>query len=342
MRTRSRRLALLWVAVAAAAIALPAGFVAAVDPFGFFGTNTAGYYHSSERQFKRSLARGTDYNALLLGDSRIAFTDPAYIELPHYKFLNGGIGSSTFSDQLTILRNSKLDALALVAITFSHRTFTLDCRQPPDEIVPWDNIRFSAAWTQLWYAATTLRLKASGGNPAYHADGTRNIASKKARDAKLTEKNARYWNAIQADTERYREILKKMPDGLVPPAACMKLLEHAAALANRHGFRLVFVLLPANRDLLDRVDLASWHGREQSRRTLRRLRELTPHVVDLLDGPYSDSGNFWLHDSRHFKPQIGARMLEDAIRAAESGAPPGQPEVEVPMVSVPMVRAPAQ
>ena len=342
MTTRCHRLVAVWLSVGMTTIALPAGFVAAVDPFGYFGTNTAGYYHSSERQFKRSLARGADYNALLLGDSRIAFTDPAYIELPQYRFLNGGIGSSTFSDQLAILRNSTLDKLALVAITFSHRTFTLDCREPSDEIVPWDTIRFSAALTQIWYAAATLRLKAKGENPAYHVDGTRNIASKKARDAKLTEKNARYWNAIQADTERYQEILRQMPDGLVPPAACLKLLEHAAALANRHGFRLVFVLLPANRDLLDRVDLKSWHGREQSRRALRRLREVTPHVVDFLDSPYSDSSNFWLHDPRHFKPDIGARLMEEAILASERRAPEA-PIIESPrdqMVQTPMIEAP--
>ena len=315
MTTRSSRLIILWLAVAATTIALPAGFVAAVDPFGYFGTNTLGYYHSSERQFKRSLARGGDYNALILGDSRIAFTDPSYINLPQYRFLNAGIGASRLSEQLTVLLNSRLDKLDLVVMGLNFNSLSRDCPvDPAAELSWWDSIRFSAAWTQLWYAATTLRLKAKGAPPEYHRDGTRDVTSKNAVEAALSGKNARYWNALQRDSENLQELFENRPFGMNLAEACVRALAHVQALADRHGFRLLLVFVPVNRDLLIRVDWKSWHTSEQSRRSFRRLLDITPNVVDFLDSPYSDSGNFWLHDSRHFKPEIGARLIEEAIR----------------------------
>jgi hypothetical protein len=43
------------------------------------------------------------------------------------------------------------------------------------------------------------------------------------------------------------------------------------------------------------------------------VREIVPHVVDLSISSFSDSENFWLDDSTHFKPAIGARIVEEAI-----------------------------
>ena len=88
---KTSKLLLLWLAAALSMVGFVGGFNIVIDPFGYFGTNSLGYYFSSERQFKFSLVSGYDYNAILLGDSRIAFTDPSYITLSGYRFVNGAL-----------------------------------------------------------------------------------------------------------------------------------------------------------------------------------------------------------------------------------------------------------
>jgi hypothetical protein len=300
-----------------AGIALPSAIVIAVDPFGYFGTNTAGYYYSSERQFKQTLARTSDYNALLLGDSRIAYTDTALIRLPQYKWLNGGIGGSTFSEQIEILFKSKLDRLDLVVIGLTQGTLangsgcTDDAKRA--ETSPWDPLRFSASWTQLWYAAVTVDNRINGVKPYYHPDGTRSPLSKESYDAELTGKSERYWHLIHQDAEHFKEWFATNP-GIVFAPACMGYLAQAQVLARAHGFRLMIVFLPINRDLLS---LGNWKPlltSEDTRRSFKELKAVVPDIAVFLDSPYSDSSNFWLHDPTHFKPDVGARLIEEAVR----------------------------
>jgi hypothetical protein len=326
MAMRSGRLIGLWLAVVVAAIAVPSGFVAAVDPFGYFGTNTAGYYYSSERQFKQTLVRTTNYNALLLGDSRIAYTDPALIRLPQYKWLNGGIGGSSFSEQIEILFNSKLDGLDLVVIGLTQGSIAnaFNCLKDPErEPSLWDPLRFSASWTQVWYAAATLYSKATGVEPYYHADGTRSPAANDLNDAALTDKNERYWRVVRHDAEALREVLPHRP-GIAFADACLKLLSGAQALARAHGFRILIVFLPINRDLLALADWKVFLTSDHARRSFDRLKAIIPDVFDFFDSPYSDSNNYWRHDPTHFKPDVGARLIEEAVRSATGGARVGR------------------
>ena len=97
--TKTPSLLFIWLIAVLGSTGFVAGFNVAVDPFGYFGTNRIGYYFSSEREFKYSIVKSYDYNAIILGDSRIAFTDPAYIARPEFRFVNGGIGGSSLAEQ---------------------------------------------------------------------------------------------------------------------------------------------------------------------------------------------------------------------------------------------------
>jgi hypothetical protein len=328
-KRRIARVRLLqWLTAAAVAIAVPAGFVAAVDPFGFFGTNTVGYYYSSEREFKPNLVRAAPYDALALGDSRVAYTDTSLIGLP-YRFLNGGIGGGTLWDAVTVLRASRLGDLKLVVIGLTYGSFARpgsceEKRSPERSPVAafldrllepiFEPIRFSASWLQLWYAVDALRAKAKGEPPYYRPDGTRVSTDKDLSDATLPGKTERYWSLIRHDAEVIAAVTPTQP-GLVVDETCLRLLAGMVDLARQHGFRLVLVFMPLNRDFLD-AGLAAWLASDYSRRSIVRVREVAPYVVNLFDSRFSDSANFWLHDPNHFRPHVGARMIEEAIRTA--------------------------
>jgi hypothetical protein len=110
------KLLLLWLVTALSLVGFVARFNIVIDPFGYFGANSLGYYFSSERQFKFSIVKGYDYNAIILGDSRIAFTDPSYVDLSGYRFVNGGIAGATICELVSLLAASRLSQLRLAVV----------------------------------------------------------------------------------------------------------------------------------------------------------------------------------------------------------------------------------
>lgn len=311
--TKTRKLVVLWLATALSVVGFVAGFNIVVDPFGYFGTNSLGYYFSSERQFKFSIVNGYDYNAIILGDSRIAFTDPSYVNLSGYTFVNGGISGASLAELVALLSASRLDRLKL-AIFGLEITDLSGCSDPKASFEDgnpkaWDWLRFAGSWTQFDYAIKVLAARANDEPPKYHADGTRSIVSKSFQDSVFDAKTPRYWSKIQSKIESGGNGPHLMFD-----AKCRELLGEARALADSHGFALMVVFLPRDRDLLARWNSDTQQAREGVERFLTQVREVVPYVVDLTDSSFSDSQNFWLNDPTHFKPETGARVIEEAIR----------------------------
>jgi hypothetical protein len=314
---RSARTALiLWFATALSIVGFVAAFNITVDPFGYFGNNTLGYYFSSERQFKYSLVKSYDYNAIVLGDSRVAYTGTNQIDLPGYKFVNGGVAGSSLAEQIGLLRASRLSQLklAVFGLRFDDLAKCSKDDEPkrvesPRELGSWDALRFAASLTQFAYSIDALSAGAQGLSPQYHADGTRSVVSKLFQESALIGKTAHYWSKIE------REIPK--PPSKDPrfefDVKCRKLLGAARGLADRYGFSLVVVFLPMNSDLLQHLHWDRPQARSQIRKFLAHIQEVVPHVVDLSNSSFSDSNNFWLNDSMHFKPATGARLIEEAI-----------------------------
>jgi hypothetical protein len=320
MLRKTSRLIRIWF-VAALAVMLPvAAFVAAVDAFGYFGTNRIGFYYSSEREFKQSMARGADYDAIVVGDSRVAYTDTSLIE--GYRFLNGGVGGGTLPSSVALLRAARHDRIkvAVIALGFGAFTTVQQCRTPvADTGSVFDPIRYAASWTQFNYAVNALQLWKSGRRPYYHPDGTRDAWRKDQEDVDLKEPNANYWRVIDISARQFGNHRRQNPDGIGLASTCLDLLAQTKKTADQKGFRLLFVLLPINRDLLAKADMTDWLRTSKSRNAIAQLATIAP-VVDFTDSAYSAPENFWLHDSNHFKPHIGARLLREAIAANERPA----------------------
>lgn len=318
MHKNSRNALILWFATAFSIFGFVAGFNVVVDPFGYFGNNTIGYYFSSERQFKLGLVSGGDYNAIVLGDSRIAFVDTSHIRRSDYQFVNGGIGGASVKEQLALLSAARLDRLKLVVfgLTFGDLQ-SCDDNGPttneagasaPSEYGPWNVLRFTVSLTQLAYSIEALMDRAEGQSPRYHADGTRSIADKAIADARLDAKTERYWEKINRDISQSQGVPHYQLG-----ERCRTLLEKARALSDHYGFELLVVFLPINSDLLKHLALHTKEARQEINDFLAEVRQVIPHVVDLSQSQFSDSRNFWLDDSMHFKPMTGALVVREAI-----------------------------
>ena len=207
---------------------------------------------------------------------------------------------------------SRLDRLklAVFGLEYGDLKSCKDDKAPEEtENGSWDALRFAASWTQLEYAIKAVKARARDHNPKYHADGTRSIVSKDFEESTLDGHTQRYWSKISSKVEKSSDA----PREEFGPK-CRQLLSKAQALAERYGFALMVVFLPRDRDLLTRLYTDTPQAREEIKSFLAQVQEVVPHVVDLTDNSFSDSMNFWLDDPLHFRPEIGARVLEEAIR----------------------------
>jgi hypothetical protein len=313
--TNALKLILLWLTAAFSIVGFVAGFNIFIDPFGYFGTNTLGYYFSSERQFKFGILKAYDYNAIVLGDSRIAFTDPSYINRPEYSFVNGGMAGASLAELVALLSASRLGRLklAVFGLIFNDLERCSDDQAPENtatqkEYGSWDALRFAASWAQLNYAVKAVKGRAQDLTPKYHADGTRSVLSKTLEESVLDGKTQLYWSKIRSKKS------KDWPPKFEFGAKCRELLAEAQELADRHDFALVIVFLPRNSDLSEYRNWDPPQVREQIAQFLAQVEAVVPHVVDLSNSSFSDSRNFWLNDPTHFRPEVGAQVIQEAIR----------------------------
>ena len=181
---------------------------------------------------------------------------------------------------------------------------------PNRALDPLKRCDFAASWSQLGYTIKALLARVGGQSPAYFDDGTRSSAPKMIVQMGVTTKTPRYWGKIRRDLPRD----PKAPPRFKFAENCRKWLRKARSLADRHGFDLVVVFLPQNSDFLGRVNWDGPDARREIRKFTSKVREIVPHVVDLTISSFSDSKNFWLDDSTHFKPDVGARLLREAVQ----------------------------
>ena len=306
MDDRGLSAVLIWMVTALSVVSFVAGFTIQVDPFGYFGTNSVGYYFSSERQFKRNLVKTRSYNAIVLGDSRIAYTDTSAVKHPKYVFVNGGIGGSDLAEQVALLKSSQLERLELAILGLQYADLN-GCADTELTSSFWDALRFSASWTQLLYAIEAVQARARGDSPSYRADGTRSATSKRFAEAMVDSKTNRYRQKVE-------EHRKAPGTRLQLHDRCRALLADAKRMADKHGFDLVVVFLPRNSDLFTVVDRNNIARRGQIYALVSELKGITPNVVDLTESRLGESSNFWSDDPIHFRPEIGAEIIETAIQ----------------------------
>jgi hypothetical protein len=298
----------LWLASALSIIAFVAGLNVMVDAFGYFGTNRVGYYFSSERDFKDNLVRRADYDALIMGDSRIAFTDPKFITGLNYKFVNAGFASASLPEAYAILRGARLSKLKLLVLGVRYVDLK-KCQGDAEEASSfWDPLRYAATWSQLGHSVQALDARFRGETAGYHEDGTRASEDKMLRDAELGgQKNARYWRKVN-------EALHSWQNDAVFSERCLDTLRDMRALSLAHGFEFVLVLLPLNVDIIGTENWDAWINAPERQEQFERLRRVVPNFVDLTNSSFSAADNFWVHDPVHFLPKVGAQIIETAVQ----------------------------
>lgn len=281
----------------------------AVDPFGFFGVNQVGYYFNSEREFKQQQIRIYPHRALLLGNSKMAYIDPD--DLPELGFFNAAFSGASPSEMLTFLE-AHIDGVELVALALDHRMFldyetkTLDLQEPT-----WtDWLRYSLSLELLGKSFEALSLYRRGAPSYYKPNGVRTTWELEIRDY-LTDGIA-YWERLSLRRQEYQ---RRFP---VFPPQRIDTFRKIKGLLDEHGVSHVVYMNPLNTHEHEVIDWQDkWQSSQSYKDLVATLREIFPEFRDYSDSVYSDPASYWPTDFKHYRPEIGAKIIREMIASKD-------------------------
>jgi hypothetical protein len=303
---------------------LAAAVNVAVDPFGYFGLNQTGLFFDDERSFKLVQVRHYPHEALLFGDSRSAYVDPAPIRTP--RFFNAAFGGATFEEIVWFwehytgrarvvvvgILEGDVGGEAKVSEQFSGRSWR-------------DPFRYTLSFELLRRSLDAVKRWRAGVPPTYHDNGSRIIADKYIREAMATG------TASALVTSRYvpgaippnTPVRNLCADGTARPPLSepvprgIRRIGRMAELARERGARLILFLQPRHQKVLDEGG-----GSDPGKKYAGPPGPLTAYICDQkidffdLTASYSDPSYFWTTDRTHYYPHVGVAILEEILRAS--------------------------
>ena len=273
------------LAVWIAALAAIAGLNAFVDPYGALGTNRAGLYFSTERQFKNAAAAGAD--TLIIGSSRATYIDPS--DLPG-KVFNAGWSGAAPEEFLSFLKVHMDRQTVLVGLDL----FMLDANHKGGGRTEWGPLSLTRTLDYLSgvtpYSLTALWNFLSGVPSNIKPDGSRTTILRDTRDAKgIVDEGNRSYSGFEFSQER------------------ADALRQLKTLCETRGANCIVFIGPISRRTLNRME------REGALVHLERFRvvvkSIFPGVYDFSVSEFSDDSNFWNSDATHYRPETARAFL---------------------------------
>jgi hypothetical protein len=273
----------------------------AVDPYNRFGHNRLGVYISAERESKSTEVRRYPHNALLLGNSRMAMIPVA--QLTGFRFFNGALGGATDEESYYFAYHyaTRLDLVVLGVDLGAGDPPVLkgDTFLPPSLTSDLNNL---LNLSTVEYSFRTIGEHWRGRPSSLRVDGS----FEPARWFELYDRE---------DPPHLAWEVNRLLTAYQGPAASLKVemtfyLKLAQCLRQR-GIACVVVVPPLYETVAQRVQASP--GRAAFEPWLRQLETVFPNVVDLSFSPYCAADNFFKCDPVHFKPDVGARMLNAEV-----------------------------
>lgn len=306
-----------FAALVLAAAALVAGPVAGanwmLDPFGWFGRSTAGFYFESERDIKRGLVSHREAEGLLMGSSKVAEWQPSQIR--GHRVLNAAWSAAVPEEIEAFLEDvgPRVDfiALGLDLFMFNEGTYPLVTRSPfstwQPQLISTHLLSVEMLQRGLWARARRL----AGERPRILPDGARNTAADEAEDRLKPRSDAAVLERLQ----------RSVFGNFTYASTRVDRLRGVRAWSERRCVTLVVFLNPMSRPVLDLIDEIGVAG--ELARFRQDVQSVFPGVVDLVDGELSAPDNYWRADPDHYYPSIGTRIFDEHVaprlRPAEDG-----------------------
>jgi hypothetical protein len=272
-----------------------------VDPYDYFGHNRLGVFISAEREAKPSMIRRYPHDALLVGNSKAAMIPTG--QLKGGRFFNGAFGGATIEEIFRFVdRFATTQKLVLICADLS--LYSQD--QPgKDWFAPrtlQDQLDKLASVKSLEYSFRTLGDYWRGESPHMSGDGSF---------------IAKRWFELY-DRPNPSELLYKMRNQMKwfdeyhrTPGQGMQHYRAMAAVLKERGIPCAVFIPPLHEELVRHIQASTNYPKILVWK--QELENIFPGTLDFSMGPYSRAGNFFQADPVHFKPEVGAALINREI-----------------------------
>jgi len=278
-----------------------------IDPFSVFGNNKIGVHFSSEREYKMSGAIGYSHDSILLGSSKVANINPSQIK--DVKVFNAAFSAATPEEMYFFInefvKKNEIVFLGLDFYMFNEFSFPLKNKEEMQFL----NKSFYFLLYKYAFSLNLLKLSLRGlrrhltNQPvSIFPNGQRNTSKDDTLD-------------LESRDENYDRILDKLKEinfnKYKFSYSRLEYLKKIKMLSEERGFRLVVFLNPLHPEVLNLVkseDLLTFFEL-----FLNESKKIFPNLADFTQGKYSKREYFYKHDPYHYKPEIGARMIQDLV-----------------------------
>jgi hypothetical protein len=274
-----------------------------VDPYNAFGNNRLGVYISADRECKSTYVRSYPHNALLLGNSRMAVIPPS--RLNGFRFFNGAFAGATCEEVYYFAYHyAKKEELVILGVDLGMG----DPSAPELKGDIFAPLGFNSVLSNLFnlqtveYSFRTIFTHLGGTPSPMTPDGAFDMGG--------------WIKNVDKEDPAYRnwqmERMKRGWEGFDDPSrGRLSYYVKLAECLRQRGITCVVVVPPMHEELARHLQAS--RAREAFEGWRRQMQSIFTNVVDLSFSDYGADKSFYRADPAHFKPEVGARMLNAEV-----------------------------
>lgn len=272
-----------------------------VDPYMIFGKNQLGNFSSADRESKSFYYDQSDYDAIIMGNSRAAMI-PAD-QLQGHNFFSATFGGA-LPEELYFFTHRFVKDVDVVVILLDQTSFTDKSPLVDDPFTPpsvTEKLAKLFGMQALDESIKTIRRSAKGEAPTFADDGS--FIMHRWITARSIPNEALLQREFDTHRENY-ENFELMPER-------MTYLRRLVEDLRGRGAWVVAVIAPVHEHSLELME--GTPAAEQLAEWKQQVRDIFPNTIDLMDSEYSASENFLATDPTHYKPEVGVRMINESV-----------------------------
>lgn len=292
----------LWsVALTLSMVSAIGAFNWIVDPYDYFGNNRLGVYISAEREAKPDMLRHYPHDALLVGNSKAAMIPAG--QLTGRRFFNGAFGGASVEEMYHFVNHfATTQNLVLASVDLGHFS---QGKPAGDLFAPrsiQDKLDKLSSLKSVEYSWRTIASHLAGESPHMSADGSF-----------IARRWFELYDRENPDELRYTlQTLKGWFDRYDrAPGTGMDYYRMMARVLKERRIACAVFIPPLHEELARHLRASTNYAKILQWK--RELDAIFPLVLDYSIGPYSRAQNFFKADPVHFKPEVGAALINGEV-----------------------------
>lgn len=277
-----------------------------VDPYGCFGTNRAGVFLGSERDYKPVQIKRYPHDGVLLGNSLMGCIDPDDMR-GKIRFFNASMAGAR-AEEIRCFAARYLDGEKLAVLGLDFGMMRMDGPMDFNDPLPHDlfyllaNRVFSLRVGEM--SVTTLKRSWKGDEPGYKANGAgwNDTRKRLALDRSMAK----------PDYQAYPELIKRYFDKFQFDPRRAGEIRRLKQILDEKKIACVAFINPMHRMSWDLLKSSPSYPKYLEWK--EEMRRIFPNLVEFGPEEFSAPEDYYKFDPGHYKPDTGAAIIETVLQ----------------------------